>query len=142
MDLIRYYIRKFFKLIKTEVFVLPSRMIVLAFFLYVTGIASYHRRSVFIANPDFVQYIRYFCSELGPFVGFHRSNEFWACPFLWRRGLRGRTAESTSRLAAVGKHSPRGPGRRPGRVDYRHSLSQITGHLSGTHHPVISPYFK
>ena len=33
MDLIRYYIRKFFKLIKTEVFVLPSRMIVLAFFL-------------------------------------------------------------------------------------------------------------
>ena len=33
MDLIRYYIRKFFKLIKTEVFVLPSRMIVLLFFL-------------------------------------------------------------------------------------------------------------
>lgn len=33
MDLIRYYVRKFFKLIKTEVFVLPSRMIVLAFFL-------------------------------------------------------------------------------------------------------------
>jgi branched-chain amino acid transport system permease protein len=33
MDLIRYYFRKFFKLIKTEVFVLPSRMIVLLFFL-------------------------------------------------------------------------------------------------------------
>ena len=33
MDLIRYYIRKFFKLVKTEVFVLPSRMIVLLFFL-------------------------------------------------------------------------------------------------------------
>jgi len=33
MDLIRYYIRKFFKLLKTEVFVLPSRMIVLLFFL-------------------------------------------------------------------------------------------------------------
>lgn len=33
MDLIRYYIRKFFKLIKTEVLVLPSRMIVLLFFL-------------------------------------------------------------------------------------------------------------
>ena len=33
MDLIRYYIRKFFKLIKTEVFVLPSRIIVLLFFL-------------------------------------------------------------------------------------------------------------
>ena len=33
MDLIRYYVRKFFKLIKTEVFVLPSRMIVLLFFL-------------------------------------------------------------------------------------------------------------
>jgi branched-chain amino acid transport system permease protein len=31
MDLIRYYFRKFFKLIKTEVFVLPSRMIVLLF---------------------------------------------------------------------------------------------------------------
>ena len=33
MDLIRYYIRKSFKLIKTEVFVLPSRMIVLLFIL-------------------------------------------------------------------------------------------------------------
>ena len=33
MDLIGYYIRKVFKLIKTEVFVLPSRMIVLLFFL-------------------------------------------------------------------------------------------------------------
>jgi hypothetical protein len=33
MDLIRYYIRKVFKLIKTEVFVLPSRMIVLLFFI-------------------------------------------------------------------------------------------------------------
>ena len=33
MDLIRYYIRKFFKLLKTEVFVLPSRMIVLLFIL-------------------------------------------------------------------------------------------------------------
>jgi len=33
MDLIRYYIRKFFKLIRTEVFVLPSRMIVLLFIL-------------------------------------------------------------------------------------------------------------
>jgi branched-chain amino acid transport system permease protein len=33
MDLIRYYIRKFFKSIKAEVFVLPSRMIVLLFFL-------------------------------------------------------------------------------------------------------------
>ena len=33
MDLIRYYIRKFFKLIKNEVFVLPSRMIVLLFIL-------------------------------------------------------------------------------------------------------------
>ena len=33
MDLIRYYIRKFFNIIKTEVFVLPSRMIVLLFFL-------------------------------------------------------------------------------------------------------------
>jgi len=33
MDLIRYYIRKFFKLIKTEVIVLPSRMIVLLFIL-------------------------------------------------------------------------------------------------------------
>ena len=33
MDLIRYYIRKSFKLIKTEVFVLPSRMIVLLFTL-------------------------------------------------------------------------------------------------------------
>jgi branched-chain amino acid transport system permease protein len=33
MDLIRYYIRKVFSLIKTEVFVLPSRMIVLLFFL-------------------------------------------------------------------------------------------------------------
>jgi len=33
MDLIRYYIRKFFKLIKTEVFVLPSRMIVLLFII-------------------------------------------------------------------------------------------------------------
>lgn len=33
MDLIRYYIRKFFKLLKTEVFVLPSRIIVLLFFL-------------------------------------------------------------------------------------------------------------
>jgi branched-chain amino acid transport system permease protein len=33
MDLIRYYIRKVFKLIKTEVFVLPSRMIVLLFIL-------------------------------------------------------------------------------------------------------------
>ena len=33
MDLIRYYIRKFFKLIKTEVCVLPSRMMVLLFFL-------------------------------------------------------------------------------------------------------------
>jgi branched-chain amino acid transport system permease protein len=33
MDLIRYYFRKFFTFIKTEVFVLPSRMIVLAFFL-------------------------------------------------------------------------------------------------------------
>ena len=33
MDLIRYYFRKFFKLIKTEVFVLPSRMIVLLFIL-------------------------------------------------------------------------------------------------------------
>jgi len=33
MDLIRYYIRKIFKLIKTEVFVLPSRMIVLLFIL-------------------------------------------------------------------------------------------------------------
>jgi len=32
MDLIRYYIRKFFNIIKTEVFVLPSRMIVLLFF--------------------------------------------------------------------------------------------------------------
>jgi len=31
MDLIRFYIRKFFKLIKNEVFVLPSRMIVLLF---------------------------------------------------------------------------------------------------------------
>ena len=33
MDLIRYYFRKFFNIIKTEVFVLPSRMIVLLFFL-------------------------------------------------------------------------------------------------------------
>jgi len=33
MDLIRYYIRKFFKLLKTEVFVLPSRMIVLLFII-------------------------------------------------------------------------------------------------------------
>jgi branched-chain amino acid transport system permease protein len=33
MDLIRYYIRKVFKLIKTEVLVLPSRMIVLLFIL-------------------------------------------------------------------------------------------------------------
>jgi len=33
MNLIRYYIRKFFTIIKTEVFVLPSRMIVLLFFL-------------------------------------------------------------------------------------------------------------
>jgi len=33
MDLIRYYTRKFFNIIKTEVFVLPSRMIVLLFFL-------------------------------------------------------------------------------------------------------------
>ena len=33
MDLIRYYIRKFFKLIKTEVLVLPSRMVVLLFIL-------------------------------------------------------------------------------------------------------------
>src|SRR5210317_278741 len=33
MVLIRYYIRKFFKLIKTEVLVLPSRMIVLLFIL-------------------------------------------------------------------------------------------------------------
>ncbi len=33
MDLIRYYIRKVFSLIKTEVLVLPSRMIVLLFFL-------------------------------------------------------------------------------------------------------------
>jgi len=33
MDLIRYYIRKVFNIIKTEVFVLPSRMIVLLFFL-------------------------------------------------------------------------------------------------------------
>ena len=33
MDLIRYYIRKFFNIIKTEVLVLPSRMIVLFFFL-------------------------------------------------------------------------------------------------------------
>ncbi len=33
MDLIRYYIRRFFNIIKTEAFVLPSRMIVLLFFL-------------------------------------------------------------------------------------------------------------
>lgn len=33
MDLFRYYIRKFFNILKTEVFVLPSRMIVLIFFL-------------------------------------------------------------------------------------------------------------
>ena len=33
MDLIRYYVRKFFNIIKTEVIVLPSRMIVLLFFL-------------------------------------------------------------------------------------------------------------
>jgi branched-chain amino acid transport system permease protein len=33
MDLIRFYIRKFFNIIKTEVLVLPSRLIVLLFFL-------------------------------------------------------------------------------------------------------------
>jgi branched-chain amino acid transport system permease protein len=33
MDLIRYYVRKFFNIIKTEILVLPSRMIVLLFFL-------------------------------------------------------------------------------------------------------------
>lgn len=38
MDLIRYYIRKFFNLIKTEVFVLPSRIIVLLFFLTLLGL--------------------------------------------------------------------------------------------------------
>ena len=33
MDLIRYYVRKFFGILKTEVFVLPSRIIVAGFFL-------------------------------------------------------------------------------------------------------------
>ena len=33
MDLIRYYIRKFFNIIKTEVLVLPSRIIVAIFFV-------------------------------------------------------------------------------------------------------------
>ena len=45
-------------------------------------------------------------------------------------------------ITAVGQHSPRGPGRRPGGFDYRHSLSQIAGHLSGTDHPGIPHYFN
>ena len=38
MDLIRYYIRKFFNIVKTELLVLPSRIIVAIFFIFLLAL--------------------------------------------------------------------------------------------------------
>jgi branched-chain amino acid transport system permease protein len=99
MDLIRFYIRKLITVIKGEVLVLPSRMVVAVFFLILLGLPIITQDPYLLRILILTSIFAIFAASWDLLSGFtgqmnfgHRSDEFWSCPFLWCRGLRGRIA--------------------------------------------------
>jgi hypothetical protein len=127
MDLIRFYIRKLITVIKGEVLVLPSRMVVAVFFLILLGLPIITQDPYLLRILILTSIFAIFAASWDLLSGFTGQMNFGHALFFG---------------TSVGEHSTRCPSRRPGGFGYRHSLSQTPGHISGTDHPVISNYFN
>ena len=135
------YLRKFYSIVRGEVLVLPSRIIVALFFLVLLGLPLISQNPYLIRDHHPDQHLCHPGRQLGPPVRFHRPDEFRPRPFLRGGGLHLRHAEHQSSYSPLGKRALGGRGRGPDRSYYRDSLSPAEAYLSGPDHHGLSDYF-
>ena len=88
MDLILFYLRKLFTVLRNEVLVLPSRVVAVLFFLFLLLLPVFTKDAYLLRIFTLTSIFAILGCELGSAFRLHRPDEFRTCPLLWRGSLR------------------------------------------------------
>ena len=138
--MIGFYLRKLFTIFKGEVLVLPSRVVVLLFFFVLLLLPVVTQDPYLLRILILTSIFAIFAASWDLLSGFTGQMNFGHALFFGVAAYTAALIESARSPTSLGEHPPGGPGRGPGRSDYRHPLPQAQGDLPGPDHLGLPDY--